>query len=171
MGKIIIKSLRDLFNPIVLKFILKVGLGSFFGWIIVLYLSWDSFSALVSYLVSLIPYIGKFEIVKSGSAFILALVTGYILITVTISALTSIYGIKVVAKLAKKEYNIEAKDSSSLTKSLYYTIKATIIFLILFIIFLPIIVFVPIIGQIIMLFLWAILIKEPTLYDITALFN
>jgi len=170
MIKIILKSLRDLFDPIVLGFILKVGLGSFFGWILILYLSWDSFSSLVEYLIGLIPYIGKFDFIKSGSAFLIALLVGYMLIIITISTLTSLYGPKVVAKLAQKEYGVKAEDKSSIIKSIYYTIKATIIFIILFILLLPFI-FIPIVGQVVMLFLWAILIKEPTLYDITSLFN
>jgi hypothetical protein len=175
MFKIILKSLRDIFTPTVMGFIFKVGIGSFLGWSIILYLSWDSFSSLIENLISMIPYIDKFndkfEILKEGSIFIIALVTAYVLITATISALTSFYGLDIVAELAKKEYNVEARDSSSLTKSIYYTLKATIKFFALFILLLPIIIFVPIAGQIIMLFLWAVMLKEPTLYDVTSLFN
>ncbi len=68
--------------------------------------------------------------------------------------------------ITSKQKITQAYQSLSTTQ-----IKATIQFLGLFVILLPIIVFVPIIGSLIMLFLWAILLKDPTLYDITSLFN
>jgi len=172
MLNIFLKTLKDILSPTTLGFILKVGLGSIFGWIFILYFSWDSFSALVSSLISYIPYIGKFDFIKEGSSFILALVTGYILVIVTISILTSIYAPKILIKLAKKHYpNIVVKDESSLTKSIAITIKSSAIFLALFILFLPIIIFVPIVGQLVMLWLWALLLKDPTLYDVSSLFG
>jgi hypothetical protein len=171
MLNIFLKSLKDILSPTTLGFILKVGFGSIFAWSIILFFSWDGFSALVSSLVSHIPYIGKFDFVKEGSSFILALVTGYILVIVTISILTSLYAPKILAKLAKKHYpNVVVKDESNIAKSIAITLKSSAIFLLLFIIFLPIIIFVPVVGQIIMLWLWALLLKDPTLYDVSNLF-
>jgi len=171
MLNIYLKSLKDILSPTTLSFILKVGFGSIFAWIIILYLSWDGFSALVSSLVAAIPFIGSFDFIKSSSSFILALVTGYILVIVTISILTSLYAPKILIKLAKKHYpNVVVKDESSIGKSIAITIKSSALFLALFILFLPIIIFVPIVGQIVMLWLWALLLKEPTLYDVSSLF-
>jgi len=172
MFNIVLKALRDIFSPTVLSFIFKVGLSSFFGVILFLYLIWDKFSALVGSLVSSIPLIGSISFVQEGSSFLLSLVAGYTLIIIVINIMTSLFAPKIIIKLAKKHYPyIEVKDESKITVSLYYTLKATLIFLILFIIFLPIIVFVPIIGQIVMLWLWAILLKEPTFYDVSSLFK
>jgi hypothetical protein len=169
---IILKSLKDIVSPTTLAFVLKIGLGSFFGWIVILYLNWDNFGALVSSILSHIPYIGSFDFVKSGSTFILTMVTGYILIIVTISILTSLYSPKILVKLAKKHYkDVEINDQSNIAKSIAITIKSSLLFLVLFIVLLPIIIFVPVIGQIVMLWLWAILIKEPTLYDVSSLFS
>jgi len=171
MLNIFLKSLKDILSPTTLSFILKVGLGSIFAWSFILYFSWDSFSVLVSSLVSYIPFVGKFDFVKEGSSFILALVTGYILVIVTISILTSLYAPKILIKLAKKHYpNVVVRDESSLTKSIAITIKSSVLFLVLFILFLPIIIFVPVVGQLVMLWLWALLLKEPTLYDVSTLF-
>jgi hypothetical protein len=172
MLNIFFKSLKDILSPTVLGFVLKIGLGSIFGWIILLYISWDSFSAFVASIVSHIPYIGSFEFVKSGSSYLLALATGYILVIVTISILTSLYAPKVIIKLAKKEYpGVVVRDQSKMVKSIAITIKSSIIFLLLFIILSPIIIFVPIVGQILMLWLWALLLKEPTFYDVSSLFQ
>ncbi len=172
MINIILKALKDIFSPTVLSFILKVGLSSFLGVIVFLYLIWDKFSAFVSSLVSSIPFIGSLSFVQEGSSFILSLIVGYTLTIIVINIVTSLYAPKIIIKLAKKHYpHVQVKDESKITTSLYYTIKATIIFIILFILFLPIIVFVPVIGQIVMLFLWAILLKEPTFYDVSSLFS
>ena len=43
------------------------------------------------------------------------------------------------------------------------------IFLVLFISLL-VFIFIPIIGQIVLLYLWSILLREPTFYDVSALF-
>jgi hypothetical protein len=172
MFSVIIKSLKDIFSPTVLSFILKVGLGSFVAVILFLYMIWDKFSAFVSSLIASIPYIGSFSFIQEGSSFLVALVVAYTLVIVVINIVTSFYSPKVIMKLAKKHYPyVQIKDESKITSSLYYTLKATIIFLILFVLFLPIILFVPVLGQIVMLFLWAILLKEPTFYDVSSLFS
>jgi len=170
MLNVILKSLKDIFSPSVIGFILKIALSSMLIMVAVLWIFWDSFSSLVSHLVSMIPYIGHFDFVQSAASFMGALVVGYGLIIALISILTSLYSPKLLVKLAKKSYpNIEPNDYSKISKSIYYNIKATLIFIVLLILFLPLI-FVPVLGQIIMLLLWAILIKEPTFYDVSSLF-
>jgi len=92
------------------------------------------------------------------------------LIIITVSILTSIYSEPILIKLAKKHYpDIEIVGTPNITTSLILTIKASLIFLGLLIISIPII-FIPIIGQLWMLWLWSILSKEPTAYDVGALF-
>jgi len=170
MLNIILKSLKDIFSPSVIGFILKIGLGSIALMALILWIFWDSFSSLVSSLVSMIPFIGHFEFVQSSGSFLGALIVGYGLTIALISILTSIYSPKLLIKLAKKSYpNIKPNDYSKISKSLFYNIKATAIFILLLILFLPLL-FVPILGQIIMLLLWAILLKEPTFYDVSSLF-
>jgi len=171
MIKIFIKTLQDILSPAVIGFAIKIGLGAIFGWVFALYLFWDSFKGFVSALVSYIPLIGGFDFVKSGSAVLMALIFGYILIIVTISLVTSLKAPAILSKLAKKHYQITPQDKSKLTKSVAITLKSTVLFLVLFVLFLPIIAFVPIVGQAVMLLLWAILLKEPTYYDIKTLFS
>jgi len=169
MLNIILKSLKDILSPSVLGFILKISLVAFVVMVMFFMLFWDQFSHLVASLVSAIPIIGHWGFVQSTSSFLGALIVAYGLIMVVISILTSIYSPKLLLKLAKKEYGIEGRDNSKITKSLYYNIKAGIIFIILLILFLPLL-FVPVLGQIIMLLLWAYLIKDPTFYDVSSLF-
>ncbi len=169
MLNIILKSLKDILSPTVLGFIFKVTLGAFFLMVLFFWFFWDKFSNLIAALIAHIPYIGHFEFIQSSGSFLVALLIAYSFILIAISILTSLYSPKLLLKLAKKNYGIEGKDASKITKSLYYNIKAGAIFLILLILFLPLL-FVPILGQIIMLILWAILLKDPTYYDVASLF-
>ncbi len=169
MLQIIMKSLKDILSPTVLGFIFKVSLGAFFLMVLFFWVFWDSFSHFIGSLVAAIPYIGSFSFVQSGSSFIAALIVAYGIIIATISLLTSLYSPKLLLRLAKKEYGVEGVDRSRVTRSLFYNIKAGILFLVLLILALPLL-FIPVLGQIVMLLLWAILIKEPTLYDVSSLF-
>ncbi len=169
MLQIILKSLKDILSPSVLGFIIKISLGAFLLMGLFFWIFWDSFSHLVASMVSHIPFIGHFEFVQSSGSFLGALIVAYGLIIVAISILTSLYSPKLLLKLAKKSYGIEGKDASKISKSLYYNIKSGIIFILLLILFLPLL-FVPILGQLVMLILWAILLKNPTLYDVSSLF-
>ncbi len=169
MLNIFIKSLRDILSPQVLFFIFKIALGSFVLMVLLFWIFWDSFSHLVSSLVSAIPFIGSLEIVQGGSTFLASLIVAYGVVIVVISILTSLYSPKLLLKLAKKEYGIEGRDNSKISKSIYYNLKAGALFLLLLILTLPLL-FIPVVGQIVMLLLWALLIKEPTLYDVSSLF-
>jgi len=170
MNGTISKSINDIFSPVIIGFVLKVGLGSIALWIILLTLFWDFYSVFVEAIIAKIPFIGSFEWVQSSGTIILSFILGYMLIIITISILTSLYSEPILIKLAKKHYpNIEVVGVPSVTKSLMLTIKASLVFLILFIISIPLL-FIPIIGQLWILWLWSILIKEPTAYDVGALF-
>ena len=164
------KSLNDIFSPLVLSFILKIGFGSILFWIIVLSIFWGEYSSLVSSLIAKIPLIGSWEWLQSGGSVVFALLFGYILIIISISTLTSIFSEPILIKLAKKHYpDIEVVGSPNIAKSLLVTLKASGVFLVLFILTSPLL-FVPILGQVWMLWLWSILLKEPTAYDVGSLF-
>jgi len=171
MKNTVSKSIQDIFSPEVLKFVLKIGFGSIFAWIVILWLSWDLYSAFIATYIEKIPMVGDWEWVQSGGSFFIALIVAYMLIIVTISALTSIYSEPLLKKLAKKHYpSIESTGSASVTKSIFLTIKSSVIFLLLFLVSFPLL-FIPVLGQIWMLWLWGILIKEPTAYDVSSLFK
>ena len=171
MKNTISKSIQDIFSPDVLLFVLKIGFGSIFIWVLILSFSWDIYSSFIALYIQKIPLVGSWEWVQSGGSFFIALVVAYMLIIITISALTSIFSEPLLKKLAKKHYpTIEAAGSANITKSLLLTAKASLIFLLVFLVSFPLL-FIPVLGQIWMLWLWGILIKEPTAYDVSSLFK
>ncbi len=170
MKNTITKSLQDIFSPEVLLFVLKIGFGSIFLWIIILWSLWDQYSQFIALYIQKIPLVGSWEWVQSGGSFFIALIIGYMLIIITISAFTSLFSEPLLKKLAKKHYpSVNTVGTPSVTKSLILTLKASIVFLLIFLISFPLL-FIPVLGQIWMLWLWSILIKEPTTYDVGSLF-
>ena len=170
MQKVIGKSLGDMLSPMVLGFVLKVGLGSILLWVVLLTLLWDSYAGWVASWIVKIPLIGSLEWIQSGGTIVFALIFGYMLIIITISILTSLYSEPLLIKLAKKHYaGVEIVGTPSISMSLLLTLKASTVFILLFILTIPLL-FVPVLGQLWMLWLWSILIKEPTAYDVGSLF-
>ncbi len=170
MQQIITKSLNDIFSKDILSFILKIGLGSILTWIIILWNTWDSYSILIASYIQKIPFVGSWEWFQSSGAFIGAFLVGYMLIIITISILTSLYSETLLKKIAKKHYpNTKVVGAANITTSIWLSIKAGGIFILLFLFTFPLI-FIPILGQVWMLWLWSILIKEPTVYDVSSLF-
>ena len=170
MNQIITKSLQDIVSKDVISFVLKVGFGSILLWIILLWASWDLYAGMIATYIQKIPFVGSWEWFQSSGAFLTALILGYMLIIITISIFTSLYSEPLLIKLAKKHYpNISIVGSPNITTSVILSIKAGFIFLLLFLFTFPLI-FIPILGQIWMLWLWSLLIKEPTAYDVAPLF-
>lgn len=170
MKQVITKSLQDILSKDVISFVLKVGLGSILLWIILLWASWDLYAGLIAIYIQKVPFVGSWEWFQSSGAFLTALIVGYMLIIITITIFTSLYSEPLLIKLAKKHYpNIKVVGSPKIATSIYLSLKAGLIFLLLFLFTFPMI-FIPILGQIWMLWLWSILIKEPTAYDVAPLF-
>jgi len=171
MFKYIAISFADIISPTVLGFVLKVGIASFAIWVLILGALWSEFELLVGGLISKIPYLGSFTWFQESGAVISAFLIGYTLIIITISILTSLFSDKILYKLAQKHYkNIPPRHEIPLKGSLYYTIKASLVFVVAFILLFPFI-FIPVVGQFVMLWLWSILLREPTMYDISSLFG
>ena len=160
------KTVQDILSPMVLKFILKVGLGSILLWVILLSYFWNEFSAFIISYLTWVP----FEWLQSTIAYIAAPLAGYILIIVTISTLTSIYSENVLIALAKKHYpEKKVVASPSISGSIAVTISSTLLFLFLVVVLSPLL-FIPVLGQALMLYLWSILLKSPTVHDVGGLF-
>ena len=169
-GTMIARTVRDVLSPAVLGFILKVGLGSFLFWTLVLWLGWRPFEHFVASYIVMIPWVGSWQWFQEGGAFLAALATGYALVIVTITLLTSLFSEKLLLKLAAREYpDVRPVGTAAIHRSIYYALKASFVFLLLFLLTLPMI-FVPVFGQFWMLWLWSILLKEPTVYDVGSLF-
>jgi hypothetical protein len=164
------KSFQDMLSPSVLVFVLKIGFSSILLWVVILSVLWDVYSKIIALYIQKVPLIGSWEWVQSGGSFFISLIVGYMLIIVTMSAFTSMFSEPLLKKLAKKHYpNIKAEGTPNIAKSLMLTIKASVIFFLMFLISFPLL-FIPILGQVWMLWLWGILIKEPTAYDVSSLF-
>jgi hypothetical protein len=170
MQKVIAKSLSDILSPAVLAFILKVGFGSIALWIIILSFSWDFYKGMIETYIQKIPFVGSWEWFQTGGAVLAAVIVGYMLIIITVSILTSLYSEPLLIKLAQKHSPGKlVVGSPAVATSVYLSIKAGVIFLLLFLLTFPLI-FVPILGQVWMLWLWSLLIKEPNSYDVGSLF-
>ena len=166
MKEIITKSLKDIFSKDVILFVLQISLGALLMTGLFVWYFWDGLTHFISAYLSWIPW----EWLQTSGATVITFALAYMLFIVMISLLTSLFSEKLLIKLAKKHYpSVKVVGSADLMTSILATLKASIIFLILFILAIPLL-FVPILGQIIMLYLWSILIKEPTVYDVGSLF-
>ena len=168
---LISKSMQDMLSPSVLMFVLKIGFSSILLWVVILTSMWDVYSNIIALYIKKVPLIGTWEWVQSGGSFFISLIVGYMLIIVTMSAFTSMFSEPLLRKLAKKHYpHIKAEGTPNIAKSLMLTIKASVIFFLMFLVSFPLL-FIPVLGQVWMLWLWGILIKEPTAYDVSSLFT
>ncbi len=166
MNQTITKSLQDIFSKEVLLFVLKIGFGSIIITGIFIYLFWSTLSSFITSYLSWIPW----EWLQTTGAGAATIALGYMLIIIMVSILTSLYAEPLLIKLAKKHYpNAKVVGSPNISTSVYLSIKSGVIFLLIFMFTFPII-FIPIVGQIYMLWLWSIIIKEPTAYDVSSLY-
>jgi uncharacterized protein involved in cysteine biosynthesis len=166
MKNIITKSLQDILSSEVILFVLKIGFGSIMITGIFIYLFWSTLSSFITSYLSWIPW----EWLQTTGASAATIALAYMLIIITISILTSLYAEPLLIKLAKKHYpNTNVVGSPNISTSVYLSIKSGLIFLLIFMFTFPII-FIPIVGQVYMLWLWSIIIKEPTAYDVSSLF-
>ncbi len=160
------KSLQDIFSPEVLKFVIKIGGGAFLLTAIALYFAWGALSAFITSYLSWIPW----EWLQTTGASAATLALGYMIVIMVISLMTSLYIEPLLIKLAKKHYpQAPVVGSPNVGISVGLSLKAGVVFLLLFMFTFPLI-FIPIIGQVYMLWLWSILIKAPTTYDVSSLF-
>lgn len=166
MKTVITKSLKDMLSKDVILFVIKIGMASFVLSLVFVWYFWGGLSSFIASYLSWIPW----EWLQTSGAKIITFALGYMIFIIVVSLLTSLYSEKLLIKLAKKHYpNVPVVGSVDITTSILSTLKASAIFLILFLIAIPLI-FIPVLGQVVMLYLWSVLIKEPTSYDVGSLF-
>jgi uncharacterized protein involved in cysteine biosynthesis len=166
MKQIITKSLQDIFSKDVVLFVLKIGFISF---AVTLFLTWNLWGILTSFISTYLSWI-PWEWLKTSGASVATFSLAYMLFIIIVALLTSLYSEKLLIALAKKHYpEVPVVGSADISTSVLLTLKASAIFLLLFIITLPLL-FIPIFGQVVILYLWSVLLKEPTIYDVGALF-
>lgn len=166
MKQIITKSLQDILSPSVIIFVIKIALLSIGATLLASWALWDILLGLIHTYMSWIPWGWLSKTVTS----LASVVTAYTLFIIMVSLFTSLMSEKLIVKLANKHYpSMKVVGSASIKTSVAVTLQATGIFLMLFLLLLPLL-FIPILGQIVMLYLWSILLKSPTVYDVGSLF-
>lgn len=161
-----LKSLQDIFSKEVIIFVFQIAaaalaLSGLFVWYF-----WEGLSSFIASYLSWIPW----EWLQTSGAKVVTFGLAYMIFIIVIALLTSLYSEKLLIKLAKKHYpDVKVIGTADISTSILLTLKASIIFLILFILLLPFI-FIPVVGQVVLLYLWSVLLREPTFYDVSALF-
>jgi len=166
MKKIITKSLKDIFSKDVILFVIQIGFAASILSLTFIWYFWDGLSNFIASYLSWIPW----EWLQTSGAKVITFALAYMIFIIIVSLLTSLFSEKLLIKLAKKHYpTVSVVGSVAISTSIVSTLKASLIFLLLFILSLPFL-FIPFLGQFMMLYLWSILIKEPTTYDVGSLF-
>ena len=167
MNHALSKTLRDIFSPAVLSFVLLVGIASMLVWIVPLWWLSGAVVHLLSWLSTLTPWTHQWQEPDFWSVFKI----GYLLVTVTISIATAIWGEEILRKLAHRHYpHLSTGGRGKIHRSLYYNLKANGTFLLLLLVTFPLL-FVPYFGKLWLLWLWSIQLREPTVYDVGALLD
>ncbi len=171
MTKAFLKTLRDVFSLNVLLFVLPIGIGSAFVWFLPLWKFEDSLIQGISHLFTWIPFVGHFAEVDKHDSFWITLATGHILISITVSIATALFGKKVLRNIAQKRYaGFDHKGGTNPIKDLYYARKANCVFLCWLGATFPLL-FVPYLGTVLMVVLWFIQLARPTTYRVETLLD
>ena len=166
MQQTIAKSFKDLFSGTVLAFMAKTTVISLAVTAVVVWLVNDLLTGFVKGYLSWIPW----EWLQTSGAAVATVAIAYTIFILIHAVVTSLMIEPLLIKLAKKSYpKVPAVGTADISTSVLLSLKAGIIFLLLFLFTFPVI-FIPLIGAVWMLWLWSILLKEPTLYDVTSLF-
>ena len=166
MKQIITKSLQDIFSPSVITFVLKIAGLSLISTVVISWLLWDMLFKVIHTYMTWLPW----EWLTATVTSLASVLVGYTLFIIMVSLFTSLMSETLLVKLSKKHYPlIPIAGSADVATSVSVTLKSSGIFLLLFIVLLPVL-FIPVLGQVVMLYLWSILLKEPTVYDVGSLF-
>lgn len=163
----ILKTFGDILSLKVFFFVLKIAFFSLIATIAIMWGAWDIISVVMSSYLEFIPW----DWLQISSQTLIKVLFGYMLFIALTSMNTSIWSDDVIREISLQHYpNIEPSGKPEILKVIFMNIKATVIFFVLFVLCLPFI-FIPIIGQITMLYLWSIQVKVPTAYDVGVLFH
>ena len=166
MGPVIGKSFKDIFSPMVLLFVVKVTLISLAITATVLWLSKESINSFIISYLSWIPW----EWVQTSGAAVASVAISYMIFIIVLSITTSFMVEPLLIKLAKKHYpETKVVGTPNIVTSLLVNLKSAVIMFALFIFTFPV-MFIPLVGAVYMLWLWSILLKKPTIYDVSSLF-
>ena len=166
MTQIIGKSFKDIFSSTVLLFVLKVTLISL---AITFALLWGLKDNLNSFITSYLTWL-PWEWLQTTGASVASIAISYMVFIIMISIVTSFMVEPLLIKLAKKHYpEVKVVGTPNISTSLILSLKSAMIMFIIFMFTFPV-MFIPLVGAIYMLWLWSILLKKPTIYDVSSLF-
>ena len=166
MNQTIIKSLKDLFSGTVLAFIARTTLISLALTGAVVWLLHRTISGFVQHYLTWIPW----EWLQTTGASVAVIAIAYMLFVAIHSVVTSFMIEPLLVRLAQKHYpDRPVIGTPNITTSILVSLKAAVLFLIVFLFTFPL-MFVPLLGAVYMLWLWSILIKAPTIYDVGSMF-
>ena len=166
MTKIISKSFKDILSPTVLLFVFKVTLIAL---AITFALLWGIKDSLNGFIVSYLSWI-PWEWLQTTGASVASIALSYMVFIMMISIVTSFMVEPLLIHLAKKHYpDVKVVGTPNISTSLVLSLKSALIFFAIFMFTFPM-MFIPLLGAVYMLWLWAILLKAPTIYDVSSLF-
>jgi len=161
------KSFKDIISSTVLLFVMKVTfIAAVITYGIVVWLIGDSINSFIVSYLSWIPW----EWLQSTGAKVASIAISYMVFIIMISLVTSFMIEPLLILLAKKHYP-EAKvvGTPNITTSILISLKSALMMFVIFIFTFPV-MFIPLVGAVYMLWLWSILLKKPTIYDVSSLF-
>ena len=160
------KSFKDIFSGTVLLFVLKVTLISLAITAATLWLVGGSINSFIIGYLSWLPW----EWLQTTGASVASIAISYMIFIIMISIVTSFMIEPLLIKLANKHYpDTQVVGRPNISTSLMLSLKSALIMFIIFLFTFPA-MFIPLVGAVYMLWLWSILLKEPTIYDVSSLF-
>jgi len=159
-------SFKDIISPTVLLFVAKVTLISLGITMALLWLIGGSFNGFISSYLSWLPW----EWLQTTGASVVSIAISYMIFIIMISIVTSFMIEPLLIKLAKEHYpETPTVGTPNITTSLLLSLKSAMMMFIIFMFTFPV-MFIPLVGALYMLWLWSILLKKPTIYDVSSLF-
>jgi len=146
------------------SFSLLVIAGSAIFWSIVWMFKGEVIYAQFLKLLTWLP----FETVEKGIAFLIGFYFIYNAIVVTMVFITSLFSEPLVASIEKRHFKEDEVRRDHIFSSLGYTIKDSIIFIIVSLLAFPLL-FIPIVNILLQIALWMWLIKDTMSYDAASL--
>ena len=166
MNKIVTKSLQDMLSGEVLLFVFKI---TFISLVVTAFFVWGFGGFLTGFMTTYLSWI-PWDWLQTTGASVVTMAIAYMLFIVVISVVTSLMVEPLLIRLAKKHYpEVPVVGSPNIATSVLLSIKAAFLFLLLFFFTFPLL-FIPVFGQVWMLWLWSIILKAPTAYDVSSLF-
>ena len=161
------KSFKDIISGTVLLFVTKVTfIAAAITYVIIVWLIGDSLNSFITSYLSWIPW----EWLQTTGAKVASMAIAYMIFIIMISLVTSFMIEPLLITLAKQHYpETKVIGTPNVATSILLSLKSAVMMFFIFIFTFPV-MFIPLVGAIYMLWLWSILLKKPTIYDVSSLF-